>query len=60
MKCWLAQFSEKPCDGRWEEWVVTVDAADRASALAKVLRRRGQAAYLLGGDRFRFQAQKIR
>lgn len=41
-------------DGMWEEWVSSTRAVDGAAALAKVLRRRGYAEYLLEPGRFRF------
>lgn len=41
-------------DGRWEEWELWTDAPDEAQALAKVLRRKRKAEFLLSGGRFRF------
>jgi hypothetical protein len=45
-------------DGQWEEWVSTVEAPDRAAALAKDLRRLSSARYLLEGARYRFKVEK--
>lgn len=42
-------------DGSWEEWAVTAESVDETGALAKVLRRKGFAGWLLeDGLRFRF------
>lgn len=48
-------------NGAWEEWVYSVDAADEASALSKLLRRRGTTVWLLEPDcRFGFRVAPTR
>lgn len=44
-------------NGAWEEWEHRVEAADEVAALAKLLRRRGTAEWLLSDDRFRFSVK---